>query len=66
MNDEITPEENEWMDAPMGDPKPNTNTQLKNELEAVILRYSKESDVTVYSVIGALEIVKQNLIDKMK
>ena len=39
---------------------------LKKEIEAMIYRYSQESDVTVYSVIGALEVVKQNLMDKWK
>ena len=63
---DLTPDEEEWMNAPMGNPKPEANTMLKKEMEALIYRYSQESDVTVYSVIGALEVVKQNLMDKWK
>jgi hypothetical protein len=63
---DLTPDEEEWMNAPMGTPMPDQNTMLKNEIEALICRYSQESDVTVYSVIGALEVIKQNLMDKWK
>lgn len=43
----------------------NAATQLRNELMAVIRRYGKESDVSVYTALGALEIVKADLIEKL-
>lgn len=40
-------------------------TMVKDEIEAVIDRYSKESSVTAYEAIGALEVVKANLLDAL-
>lgn len=45
----------------------NDNTeapsQLRREIMNIIRRYGQESDVTIYQAIGALEIVKADLID---
>lgn len=40
-------------------------TQLKNEIENIIHRYGMESDVSVFTAIGALEAVKANLLDRL-
>ena len=47
----------------MSDEQPDAGSQLRRELFNVIRRYGKESAVTVYQAIGALEIVKADLID---
>lgn len=39
-------ESNEWMNAPGGDPDP-LETQYRNELLAIMWRWSQESDLTV-------------------
>ena len=39
--------------------------QIRAEIHAVIDRYSKESDVTTYQVIGALEVVKMDLMEEL-
>lgn len=36
--------------------------QLRNEMHAVIRRYGYESDLTVYQVMGVMEIVKIDLV----
>lgn len=45
-DEEITPEENEWMNAPMGDSNKNEEAYYK-EILAVMYRWSQESDLTV-------------------
>lgn len=40
-------------------------SQLRHELMNAVLRYGRESDVTVYQAIGALEAVKADLIDML-
>lgn len=40
--------------------------QLRKEIHAVISRYSQESDVTTYQVIGVLEIVKLDLVEMLE
>lgn len=45
-NDELTPEENEWMNAPMGDPDPHEEAYYK-ELLTVMYRWANESDLTM-------------------
>lgn len=40
-------------------------TKMKNEIVAVIDRYSQESDVTVYETIGALEVVKDQMLEAL-
>lgn len=45
-DDELTPEENEWMNAPMGD-FPKHQSQYETELLAVMWRWAKESDLTM-------------------
>lgn len=42
---------------------PTTGSMLRKELLAVVKRYGQESDVTVYQLIGALEVVKQDVLD---
>lgn len=37
--------------------------QLRKEIWAVIRRYGKESDVSIYTVLGTLEVVKADLIE---
>lgn len=39
--------------------------QIVNEIGSVMRRYAHESDVTVYQLIGALEIVKSDLIEML-
>lgn len=39
--------------------------QLHDEIEKLIHRYSKESDVTMYQVLGMLEIIKSDLIKEL-
>lgn len=43
----------------------NAGSMLRKELRSVIQRYGQESDVTVYQLIGCLEVVKQDVIDMM-
>lgn len=38
-------------------------TQLKEEITNVVNRYAQESDITAYECLGALEVVKANLLD---
>lgn len=45
--------------------KEDAATQMTNEIVAVIDRYSSESDVTVYETIGALEVVKMELLEAL-
>lgn len=47
----------------MTPPFESPSTQLRNELMAVIVRYGKESDVSVYAAVGALEVVKADLLE---
>ena len=44
---------------------PDAGTQMKEEIERNVRRWSKESNVTVYQCIGALEVVKANLLDEI-
>lgn len=44
---------------------PNTGDFIRNELWAVLHRAAKESDITYYQCLGALEMVKQDLIDEL-
>jgi hypothetical protein len=46
----------------MSDPIKNEATYFKEEVEATIKRYGKMS---VYATIGALEVVKQNLLERL-
>lgn len=52
------------------EPSDNNNktplTQLRMEISAVIHRYAQESDITVYGVVGALESIKADLLNKLK
>ena len=41
---------------------PETATKFKNEVLAVVLRYGRESDLTVFELLGALDVVKDKLI----
>lgn len=43
----------------------NAGSMLRKELRSVIQRYGQESDVTVYQLIGCLEVVKQDVLDMM-
>lgn len=45
-NDDLTPEENEWMNASMGEPLEH-QAQYEAELLAVMARWAKESDLTM-------------------
>lgn len=40
-------------------------TMLRNELQAVIRRYSSESDVTICEALGVIEMVKNDLITRI-
>jgi hypothetical protein len=40
--------------------------QLRREIHSVITRYSQESDVSTWEVIGALEAVKMDLWDGLE
>ncbi len=67
MSDEITPEENEWMNAPMGEPEPSEECYRK-ELLAVMYRWAKESDLTMLqwhrATHGAIETILYYKIGK--
>ena len=41
-------------------------SQLRVEMHKLIMRYGEESDVTLYQVLGMLEVVKQDLMDLRK
>jgi hypothetical protein len=43
-------------------PNDDTASQFKNEVMAVIYRYSQESELTVYELIGALEVCKHAVL----
>ena len=43
----------------------SAGTQLKNEVMNMVMRYGKESDVSVYESIGALEAVKADLLEML-
>ena len=40
--------------------------QLHDEIETLIHRYSKDSDVTAYQIIGMLEVIKSDLIKELR
>lgn len=45
----------------------NGSTMVYHELHAVIKRYVSEApDMTIFQVIGALEAVKQDVMDNLK
>lgn len=43
-------------------PNNNTASQFKDEIMAVVYRYSQESGLTVYELIGALEVCKAAVV----
>lgn len=43
-------------------PNDDTASKFKNEVLAVVFRYSQESDLTVYELLGALEVCKGAVI----
>lgn len=45
---------------------PSAAEQLYQELHRVVSRYGKESDVTVFETVGALEAVKLDMMDELK
>lgn len=44
-------------------PNSATPTKFKNEIMAVVYRYSQESELTVYELVGALEVAKAAVIE---
>lgn len=42
------------------------SSQMRREIHSVVRRYGEESDVTVYQIIGVLEIVKLDLIQMLE
>lgn len=40
--------------------------QLREEMYNMIIRYGKESDITVYQAIGVLEVLKFDLIEMLE
>ena len=40
--------------------------QLRHELRRTIDRYAAESDITICEVLGILELIKAELIDRLK
>jgi hypothetical protein len=47
------------------EPLQTAGTQLYHEVWNLIERYSKESDLTVYEAIGALEAVKADMLSQL-
>ncbi len=45
---------------------PSASEQLRREFHAAIDRYSSESDLTVYQIIGVLEIVKLDMVEALE
>lgn len=44
----------------------SASDQLRVEIHNVITRMSKESDLTVYQVLGCLEIVKLDIVENLE
>lgn len=42
------------------------SNQFKNEVTSVIKRYASESDLSVFLMIGALEVVQQELMQQLQ
>lgn len=40
--------------------------QLRKEMLSLAIRYGEESDITVYQILGVLEIVKLDLVDQLE
>jgi len=53
---------------PKHDSPPDSSgaTQLRNELMNVILRYGLESDLSVYTALGAIVVIQRDLIDRLE
>jgi len=47
-------------------PETDSLDQLRRELLDLMRRYGQENDVTVYQAIGVIEIVKLDLMEKLK
>lgn len=47
------------------DPHLDAGNQMRVEIHKIISRYGEESDVSVYTTIGVLEVVKANLLDHL-
>lgn len=43
----------------------NASSQIRHAIHEVIRRYGQESDITLYQVIGVLEVVKLDLVDAL-
>jgi len=41
----------------------SASDQLRDEIFNMCVRYGDESDISIYQTIGALEVVKANLLD---
>jgi hypothetical protein len=51
----------------MIDPEDNGSTMVYHEIHSVVWRYMGEApDMTVFQLIGALEAVKQDVMDNLK
>lgn len=48
------------------DKEESAATKLQIELQGVIYRFGQESDITVYEVLGALEIIKDKYVCALK
>lgn len=44
----------------------SASEQLREEINKAITRYGEESDVTVAETLGVLELVKAELIDRLR
>lgn len=40
-------------------------SQFRKEVLAIVRRYGQESDLTIYQALGALEVVKADLLDML-
>ncbi len=45
---------------------PSASEQLRDEIRAVISRYGEESDVTVAETLGVLELMKAEVIERLR
>lgn len=48
------------------DPNDSAADQLGDEIESCIMRYLIESDISLYTLVGVLEAVKENLFQNAR
>lgn len=45
---------------------PSATDQLRSEIHKLLKRYGKESDVTVYQILGLLRVIEFDLVEMLE